>query len=199
MNDQRYFIIFTLTFLLVNILVLSLLGNQTNYISALPPRELTNSTSSGTTTDVPPVLLSFEGHTYEMLPFVVVDEDGVKKLNFPRLADEYKPAVKIPSDKTFTFEFAKMPREVNAFGIDYDADTTEVNPLIKNGKHQFSFGNLHGIRTLELRAIYDNGKYVTYTALINIEKTTSEMGAILDHPSKSTVNKTIIPDIFSSH
>src|SRR6476619_1313709 len=92
-----------------------------------------------------------------MLPFVVVHEDGVKKLNFPRLADEYKPAVKIPSDKTFTFEFAKMPREVNAFGIDYDADATEVNPLIKIGKLQFSFGNLHGTRTLELRAIYDNG------------------------------------------
>ena len=132
-----------------------------------------------------------------MLPFVVVHEDGVKKLNFPRLADEYKPAVKIPSDKTFTFEFAKMPREVNAFGIDYDADATEVNPLIKIGKLQFSFGNLHGTRTLELRAIYDNGKYVTYTALINIEKTTREMGAILDHPSNSTGNKTIILDIFS--
>ena len=150
-------------------------------------------------TDVPPVMLSYGGHTYEMLPFVVVDEDGVKKLNFPRLADEYKPAVKIPSDKTFTFEFTKMPREVNAFGIDYDADTTEVNPLIKIGKHQFSFGNLHGIRTLELRAIYDNGKYVTYTALVNIEKATNEIGAILDHPSNSTANKTIIPDIFSSH
>ena len=128
---------------------------------------------------------------------MVVHEDGVKKLNFPRLADEYKPAVKIPSDKTFTFEFAKMPREVNAFGIDYDADTTEVNPLIKIGKLQFSFGNLHRIRTLELRAIYDNGKYVTYTALIKIEKTTRDMGAILGHPSNSTGNKTIILDIFS--
>jgi hypothetical protein len=32
-----------------------------------------------------------------MLPFVVVDEDGVKKLNFPRLADEYKPLVQISS------------------------------------------------------------------------------------------------------
>ena len=33
-------------------------------------------------------MLSYGGHTYEMLPFVVVDEVGVKKLNFPRLADE---------------------------------------------------------------------------------------------------------------
>jgi hypothetical protein len=72
-----------------------------------------------------------------------------------------------------------------------------VNPLIKIGKHQFSFGNLHGIRTLELRAIYENGKYVTYTALVNIEKATNEIGAILDHSSNSTGNKTIIPDIFS--
>jgi hypothetical protein len=199
MSDQRRYIILALAFLLFNTLVLSQSGTHTHYISALPAKQLTNSTKAVTTTDVPPVMLSYGGHTYEMLPFVVVDEDGVKKLNFPRLADEYKPAVKIPSDKTFTFEFTKMPREVNAFGIDYDADTTEVNPLIKIGKHQFSFGNLHGIRTLELRAIYDNGKYVTYTALVNIDKTTNEIGTILDHPSNSTANKTIIPDIFSSH
>lgn len=199
MSDQRRYIILALAFLLFNTLVLSQSGTHTHYISALPAKQLTNSTNAGTTTDVPPVMLSYGGHTYEMLPFVVVDEDGVKKLNFPRLADEYKPAVKIPSDKTFTFEFTKMPREVNAFGIDYDADTTEVNPLIKIGKHQFSFGNLHGIRTLELRAIYDNGKYVTYTALVNIDKATNEIGTILDHPSNSTANKTIIPDIFSSH
>jgi hypothetical protein len=30
-----------------------------------------------------------------MLAFVVVDEDGVNKLNFPRLTDEYKPLVQI--------------------------------------------------------------------------------------------------------
>jgi len=199
MSDQRRYIILALAFLLFNTLVLSQSGTHTHYISALPAKQLTNSTKAVTTTDVPPVMLSYGGHTYEMLPFVVVDEDGVKKLNFPRLADEYKPAVKIPSDKTFTFEFTKMPREVNAFGIDYDADTTEVNPLVKIGKHQFSFGNLHGIRTLELRTIYDNGKYVTYTALVNIDKATNEIGAILDHQSNSTANKTIIPDIFSSH
>jgi hypothetical protein len=199
MSDQGRYIILALAFLLFNTLVLSQSGTHTHYISALPAKQLTNSTKAGTTTDVPPVMLSYGGHTYEMLPFVVVDEDGVKKLNFPRLADEFKPAVKIPSDKNFSFEFTKMPREVNAFGIDYDADTTEVNPLVKIGKHQFSFGNLHGIRTLELRAIYDNGKYVTYTALVNIDKATNEIGAILHHQSKSTANKTIIPDIFSSH
>jgi hypothetical protein len=199
MSDQRRYIILALAFLLFDTLIISQLGTHTPYISALPAKRQTNSTTAITTTDVPPVLLSYGGHTYEMLPFVVVDEDGVKKLNFPRLADEYKPAVKIPSDKAFTFEFTKMPREVNAFGIDYDADTTEVNPLVKIGKHQFSFGNLHGIRTLELRAIYDNGKYVTYTALVNIDKATNEIGAILDHQSNSTANKTIIPDIFSSH
>jgi len=199
MSDHRGHIILTIAFLLLITLVLFKSETQTPYISALGVTQLTNSTTASTTSDTPPVMLSYGGHTYEMLPFVVVDEDGVKKLNFPRLADEYKPVVQIPSDKNFTFEFTKMPREVNAFGIDYDADTTEVNPLVKIGKHQFSFGNLHGIRTLELRAIYDNGKYVTYTALVNIDKATNEIGAILDHQSKSTANKTIIPDIFSSH
>lgn len=199
MSDHRGHIILTIAFLLLVTLVLFKSETHTPYISALAVTQLTNSTTASTTSDTPPVMLSYGGHTYEMLPFVIVDEDGVKKLNFPRLADEYKPVVQIPSDKNFTFEFTKMPREVNAFGIDYDADTTEVSPLNKIGKHQFSFGNLHGIRTLELRAIYDNGKYVTYTALVNIEKATNEIGGILDHQSNSNGNKTIIPDIFSSH
>lgn len=167
--------------------------SHARYISALTVTQPTTNTTS----DPPPVILAYGGHTYEMLPFVVVDQDGVKKLNFPHLADEYKPVVQIPSDKTFTFQFTKVPREVNAFGIDYDADTTEVSPLTKIGKFQFSFGGLSGIRTLEVRAIYDDGKYVTYTALVNIGKATNELGLALDRQSNSAGNKTINPDIFS--
>ena len=97
MSYHRCFIILTLAFLLVITLVLSHSETHTHNILALPAKQLTNSTTAGTTagttTDVPPVMLSYGGHTYEMLPFVVVDEDGVKKQNFPRLADEYKPTV----------------------------------------------------------------------------------------------------------
>lgn len=46
----------------------------------------------------------------------------------------------MPSDKNFTFQFTQPPREITAFGIDYDADTTEVYPLIDTGKDQFAFG-----------------------------------------------------------
>jgi hypothetical protein len=119
---------------------------------------------------LPSVKLAYANHTYEMLPFVVVNEDGVKKLNFPRLPDDYKPVVNISSNSSFSVEFTKKPREVNAFLVDYDADTTEISPLTRLGKSEFGLGNLYGLRTVEVRAIFDDGRYVTYTCLANIQK-----------------------------
>ena len=120
---------------------------------------------------LPSVKLAYSNHTYEMLPFVVVTEDGVKKLNFPRLPEDYRPVVNISSNSSFSVEFTKKPREVNAFLIDYDADTTEINPLTRLGKSEFGLGNLYGLRTIEVRAIFDDGRYVTYTCLADIQKT----------------------------
>ncbi len=77
----------------------------------------------------------------------------------------------MPSDKNFTFQFTNQPREINAFGIDYDADTTEVHPLIKTGKDQFTFGKVYGTLTLEVRAIFNDGIYATYTCLVDIKNT----------------------------
>jgi hypothetical protein len=90
--------------------------------------------------------------------------------------DDYKPVVQMPSDKNFTFQYTKPPREINAFGIDYDADTTEVYPLIKTGKDQFTFGKVYGTLTLEVRAIFNNGIYATYTCLVDIKNTSADHG-----------------------
>jgi hypothetical protein len=119
---------------------------------------------------LPSVKLAYSNHTYDMLPFVVVTEDGVKKLNFPHLPDEYKPVVNISSNSSFSVEFTKKPREVNAFLVDYDADTTEISPLTRLGKSEFGLGILYGLRTIEVRAIFDDGRYVTYTCLADIQK-----------------------------
>lgn len=140
----------------------SSLSNTTSHIAiaAVPVKD----------PSLPSVKLAYANHTYDMLPFVVVNEDGVKKLNFPRLPDEYKPLVNISSDSSFAVEFTKKPREVNAFLIDYDADTTEINPLTKLGEREFGFGNVSGLRTIEVRAIFDDGRYVTYTCLADVQK-----------------------------
>jgi hypothetical protein len=119
---------------------------------------------------LPSVKLAYANHTYDMLPFVVVNEDGVKKLNFPHLPDDYKPVVNISSNSSFSVEFTKKPREVNAFLVDYDADTTEITPLTTLGKSEFGLGNLYGLRTIEVRAIFDDGRYITYTCLADIQR-----------------------------
>ena len=158
-----------------------------------------NLSTNNASSQIPPVKFVYANHTYDMLPFVVVDQDGVKKLNFPHLADQYKPIAQIPSDATFNLQFVTKPREVNAFGIDYDADTTEVNPLTKVGKYQYTFDKLNGILTLEVRAIYDDGKYVSYTGLIKINNPLNGPNGPRDlgQQSVSSGNQSSIPDIFS--
>jgi hypothetical protein len=123
----------------------------------------------------PPVVkLVFNGNFYDMLPFIVVRENELKRLNFPQDADGGDvPIDKLPkmsSNDQISFIFATKPREINAYAIDYDADTTEMTPLKRIGEYQFELGGINGIKTLELRVIYPNGMYATYTLLFNIEK-----------------------------
>ena len=132
---------------------------------------------------VPSAKLVYANRTYEMLPFVVLEEDNLKKLNFPRLPDDYRPEVNFSSGSTFTVEFTKKPREINAFVIDYDADTTEVNPLTKVGSNEFGFGKLYGLRTIEVRAIFEDDKYITYTCLADIQRSDEQKYGSTGQPS----------------
>jgi len=120
--------------------------------------------------DVPVAKMIYKNKSYEMSPFVVVENEDLKRLNFPQLPDDFKPVVQIPSADTISFNFLTKPREMNAFFVDYDADTTEMTPLQRIGKNQFSFEDVYGPNTLELRVIYPDGKYVTYTCLIEVKK-----------------------------
>jgi hypothetical protein len=150
-------LIFITVTIILNVLFLSQSRDIVPNVIAMVANQPNN-----TSVTIPPVKLVYANHTYDMLPFVVVDEDGLRKLNFPRLADEYKPIVQISSGSPFGFEFRNKPKEVNAFVIYYDADTREVFPLNKVGKYQFNSGKLDVIFSVEVRAIYDDGKNVTY-------------------------------------
>ena len=119
---------------------------------------------------VPIAKMIYNSKSYEMLPFIVVENEDLKRLNFPQLADDFQPVAQISPDDNISFSFLTKPREMNAFFVDYDADTTEMTPLHRVGKNQFSFTDVYGPNTLELRVIYPDGKYVTYTCLIEVMK-----------------------------
>jgi hypothetical protein len=121
-------------------------------------------------TDVPVARLVYKNTSYEMSPFVVVENEDLKRLNFPQLPDDFQPIAQISPDENISFSFLTKPREINAFFVDYDADTTEMTPLHRIGKNQFSFADMYGSKTLELRVIYPDGKYVTYTCLIEVKE-----------------------------
>ena len=120
--------------------------------------------------NVPVAKMVYQNKSYEMSPFVVMDNDNLERINFPHLPDDFEPEVTISPDDSISFTFLTKPREINAFFVDYDADTTEMTPLHRVGKTQFSFGDVYGPNTLELRVIYPDGKYVTYTCLIEVDK-----------------------------
>ncbi|HXW12460.1 MAG TPA: discoidin domain-containing protein [Nitrososphaeraceae archaeon] len=120
--------------------------------------------------NVPVAKMIYQNKSYEMSPFVVLDNENLQRINFPHLPDDFEPEVTISPEDSITFSFITKPREINAFFVDYDADTTEMTPLHRVGKTQFSFGDVYGPNTLELRVIYPDGKYVTYTCLIEVEK-----------------------------
>ena len=120
--------------------------------------------------DVPVAKMVYKNKSYEMSPFVVVENDDLKRLNFPQLPDDSQPVAQISSDEYISFNLLTKPREMNAFFVDYDADTTEMTPLHRVGKNLFSFEDVYGPNTLELRVIYPDGKYVTYTCLIEVKK-----------------------------
>jgi hypothetical protein len=153
------------------------------------------SANSNADIKIPPVKLSYGGHTYEMLPFVMVEGDEVKKLNFPHLPDDFQPVVKLPSEGTFNFDFSEKPRETNAFVIDYDADITAISPVNNLGKNRYSVNDVYGPKTLEVRAIYPDGKYVTYTLLIDIGRIDSTSG-LSSSPPEST--KSVSADVTSN-
>ena len=92
-----------------------------------------SSLASAVKKNIPSVKLSYQGHTYAMLPFVVVEGQDVRKLNFPQLPDDFQPVVRIPQGEAFTIDFDSKPRETNALVIDYDADITAVSPVNKLG------------------------------------------------------------------
>ena len=130
----------------------------------------TDADSDKMETNVPVAKMFYQNKSYEMSPFVIMENEKLERINFPHLPDDFEPEVTISPEDSITFSFVTKPREINAFFVDYDADTTEMTPLHRVGKTQFSFADVYGPNTLELRVIYPDGKYVTYTCLIEVEK-----------------------------
>ena len=148
--------------------------------------------------NVPVAKMVYQNKSYEMSPFVVMENENLQRINFPHLPDDFQPEVTISPEDSISFSFITKPREINAFFVDYDADTTEMTPLHRIGKTQFSFGDVYGPNTLELRVIYPDGKYVTYTCLIEVEKPEVREVA-LDSSNISTMSTDDSINIMSTH
>jgi hypothetical protein len=175
-QNKKYFLLYSLLLMifitpLEGTLLLSANAEpQTNSELAVETKVSNAENSNIQEPDVPVVKMVYKNTSYEMSPFVVVENEDLKRLNFPQLPDDFQPIVQMSSDENISFSFLTKPREMNAFFVDYDADTTEMTPLHRVGKNQFNFADMYGSKTLELRVIYPDGKYVTYTCLIEVKE-----------------------------
>jgi F5/8 type C domain len=175
-QNKKYFLLYSLLLMIFitplegTILLSANAEPQTNSESAVDTKVSNAENSNIQEPDVPVVKMVYKNTSYEMSPFVVVENEDLKRLNFPQLPDDFQPIVQMSSDENISFSFLTKPREMNAFFVDYDADTTEMTPLHRVGKNQFNFADMYGSKTLELRVIYPDGKYVTYTCLIEVKE-----------------------------
>src|SRR4029079_8252729 len=90
---------FTSLMILLPLLTLTTLIIYMSGLDITPAMSATNNMNS----TIPSVKMIYANHSYDMLPFVVLNEEGVNKLNFPHLPDQYKPEVVMASDKNFRF------------------------------------------------------------------------------------------------
>ena len=59
---------------------------------------------------VPVAKMVYNNKSYEMSPFVVVENEDLKRLNFPQLADDFQPIAQISPDDNISFKlFDKTP------------------------------------------------------------------------------------------
>jgi len=118
--------------------------------------------------EIPTLKCIINNHEYMMIPTIHSSEGSVKTINSPELPDEVQPAFKVGVGEKMSMEFSEKPTSVSVFLVDYDADTPQVTPQKVTDIENAELVGPPGIRNLEVRAIYPNGEYTTYTKLIEI-------------------------------
>lgn len=118
---------------------------------------------------------------YNMKPIKFANNDKEETLNQLTLPDDVKPEFNIGIGETMYMEFSDEPSVVNVFLIDYDGDIPQsiLQKTIDNNNAIIS--GPEGTRNLEVRAIYPNGEYVSYSALVDVGEYTHEYDQHINH------------------
>lgn len=122
--------------------------------------------------DIPKVSFNYNGGITDMTPILTVSDKIMTKLGQPEDEQnaEYKSLIyAVNRGDDLSFNFDKEPSQVDAFLIDYETDYSTLWALAKTGSGEYSAKTpAPGFYNLEVHAIYPDGKYVSYSKLINV-------------------------------
>lgn len=119
---------------------------------------------------IPKVSGFYEGKEYPTLtPYFIKDGQSSIELGFPKLPDNIQPEMTIEEGQTISIEFQDNPIRVQAFLVDYDADTPVGYPLEEISKNTFKV-TPEGTKTLEVQAEFPGNKQIYYSTLVDVVK-----------------------------
>ena len=65
-------------------------------------------------TNVPVAKMVYQNKSYEMAPFVVMENENLQRINFPHLPDDFEPEVTISPEDSISFSFITRTGTITA-------------------------------------------------------------------------------------
>jgi hypothetical protein len=122
--------------------------------------------------DIPKVSLNYNEGISELAPTITVKDKVINKVGQPEDTEtlEYKSLIyAINRGDTVSFNFEDDPSQVDAFLVDYETDYSTLWALEKTPTGGFIANTPSpGFYNLDVHAIYPDGKYVSYSKLLNV-------------------------------
>jgi hypothetical protein len=122
--------------------------------------------------DIPKVSLNYNEGISDLAPTITVKDKVMTKVGQPEDTEtlEYKSLIyAINRGDTVSFNYEDEPSQVDAFLVDYETDYSTLWALEKTPTGEFIANTPSpGFYNLDVHAIYPDGKYVSYSKLLNV-------------------------------
>ena len=122
--------------------------------------------------DIPKVSFNHNGGITDLNPTITVKDKIMTKVGQPEDTEtlEYKSLIyAINRGDQISFNFEEEPSQVDAFLIDYETDYSTLWALEKTPTGEYIANTPSpGLYNLDIHAIYPDGKYVSYSKLLNV-------------------------------
>jgi hypothetical protein len=121
--------------------------------------------------EIPPISLEYNGGKLDLNPLINVKDKVLTKINSPESEPDVDSVVySINNGDKISFNLGEKPSRVDAYLVDYEAEYNTLYALEKSGDQEFiAKAPSPGIYNAEVHALYPDGRYASYSKLVEIE------------------------------